>query len=146
MRSGSVEVDGERVGAIGPGLVVLVGIGASDTAEHGERLARKIAELRVFGDERGRMGRSVADAGGGLLVVPQFTLYADVRKGRRPDLGGAATPEAGARLFDAFCGALRATGATVATGRFGAAMRVLIEGDGPVTIVASTDRWSESEL
>lgn len=141
-----MDVDGARIGEISSGLVVLVGIGARDTADQAERLARKVAELRIFEDERGRMGRSVGDAGGSVLAVPQFTLYADVRKGRRPDLGAAAPPDAGGRLFDAFCGALRAAGVSVATGRFGASMRVLIDADGPVTIVASTDRWSEGEL
>lgn len=92
------------------------------------------------------MARSVTDVGGAVLVVPQFTLYADVRGGRRPDFTAAAPPEVGRRLFDAFCGALRGSGLRVEAGRFGAHMRVDAQGDGPVTIVASTDGWAESEV
>jgi D-tyrosyl-tRNA(Tyr) deacylase len=88
----------------------------------------------------------VSETGGGVLVVPQFTLYGDIRQGRRPDFTRAAPPDQGERLYDAFCGALRGAGLTVATGRFGAAMRVSIEADGPVTIVASTDGWDEGNL
>ena len=111
-----------------------------------ERLGAKIASLRVFDDGSGKLQHTVADAGGSVLVVPQFTLYGDVRRGRRPDFTAAAPPEVGRRLFDAFCGVLRANGLTVATGVFGASMRVQIDADGPITIVASTDRWSEGEL
>ncbi len=125
---------------------MLVGVGASDEPEDAERLAAKIATLRIFDDERGRMARSVIDVGGAILAVPQFTLYGDVRDGRRPDFTRAAAPDVGRRLFDAFCGALRAAGARVATGRFGASMRVSLEGDGPVTIVTSTDGWAEGDL
>ena len=139
-------MDGERVSTIEHGLVVLLGIGHADRAEDAERLARKVSELRVFDDERGRLDRTVGDSGGAVLVVPQFTLYGDVRRGRRPDFTAAAPPEVGRRLYDAFCGALRAIGTRVAIGRFGVAMRVTLEADGPVTIVASTDRWSEGEL
>lgn len=117
-----------------------------DRPEDGERLAAKIASLRVFDDERGKLSRSVIDVGGAVLAVPQFTLYGDVRDGRRPDFTKAAPPDKGQRLYDAFCGALRGGGVRVESGRFGAAMRVTIEADGPVTIVASTDRWSEGEL
>lgn len=125
---------------------MLVGVGIGDRPEDAERLARKIAGLRVFDDERGRLSRSVADAGGAVLAVPNFTLYGDVRDGRRPDLTKAAPPDVGQRLFDAFCGAVRGAGVRVATGRFGALMRVTIEADGPVTIVASTDRWEQGEV
>jgi D-tyrosyl-tRNA(Tyr) deacylase len=125
---------------------VLLGVGQADRAEDGERLARKVVELRVLDDERGRLDRTVSDTGGAVLVVPQFTLYGDVRRGRRPDFTAAAPPDVGRRLYDAFCGALRSSGIEVASGRFGAAMRVTLEADGPVTIVASTDRWSEGEL
>ena len=125
---------------------MLLGVGALDTATDGERLAAKIATLRVFDDGSGKLQHTVSDANGSVLVVPQFTLYGDVRRGRRPDFTAAAPPEAGRRLYDAFCGALRAGELTVAMGTFGAVMRVLIDADGPVTIVASTDRWSEGEL
>ncbi|CAN5246672.1 D-aminoacyl-tRNA deacylase [soil metagenome] len=146
MRSATVDAGVERVAGVGAGLVVLLGVGASDRAEDGERLARKIADLRIFADDLGRLQRSVIDVGGEVLAVPQFTLYGDVSRGRRPDFTTAAGPEVGRRLYDAFCGALRGTGVTVAMGRFGASMRVLIEADGPLTIVVSTDNWREAEL
>ena len=146
VRGASVEVDGERSGSIGLGLVVLLGVGAHDTAIDGERLAAKIAALRIFDDGSGKLQHGVADAGGAVLVVPQFTLYGDIRNGRRPDFTAAAPPDLGRRLFDGFCGALRGNGLTVATGVFGAAMRVHLEADGPVTIVASTDDWAEGRL
>lgn len=146
MRSASVDVGEERVGSIGRGLVVLLGVGASDAPEDGERLAAKVVGLRIFDDDNGKMSRTVQDVGGEVLVVPQFTLYGDVRHGRRPDFTRAAPPEKGQRLYDAYCGALRGAGARVSTGRFGAMMRVNIEADGPVTIVASTDGWEEAGL
>ena len=146
MRAASVEVGGERAGFIDRGLVVLLGVGANDTATDGERLAAKIASLRVFDDGSGKLQHTVADAGGSVLVVPQFTLYGDVRRGRRPDFTAAAPPDLGRRLYEAFCGVLRGNVLTVGTGVFGAAMRVQIDADGPVTIVVSTDRWSEGEL
>ncbi len=146
MLSANVEVDGGSVASIAHGLVVLLGVGADDAPENGERLAAKIATLRIFEDDRGKMARSVSDVGGSVLVVPQFTLYGDIREGRRPDFTAAARPEKGQRLFDAFCGALRGAGVTVAKGRFGAHMRLDLQGDGPVTIVASTDGWAEGEL
>ncbi|MFN2520210.1 MAG: D-aminoacyl-tRNA deacylase [Candidatus Limnocylindria bacterium] len=146
VHAASVDVGEERVAAVGPGLVVLLGVGRDDRAEDGEVLASKIASLRIFEGDGGRMQRSVLDAGGEVLVVPQFTLYGDVRRGRRPDFTAAAPPEMGERLFGAFCGALRGHGLRVATGRFGAAMGVHLEAAGPVTIVASTDGWAEGEL
>lgn len=146
MRAASVDVDGEPAGSIGLGLVVLLGVGARDAATDGERLAAKVASLRIFDDGSGKLQHTVGDAGGSVLVVPQFTLYGDVGRGRRPDFTAAAPPETGRRLYDAFCGVLRASSLTVATGVFGAAMRVQIDADGPVTIVVSTDRWSEGEL
>ena len=141
-----MDVADDRVGAIGPGLAVLLGVGPADRATDGERLAAKIATLRIFDDAQGRVHHTVSETGGGVLVVPQFTLYGDIRQGRRPDFTRAAPPDQGERLYDAFCGALRGAGLTVATGRFGAAMRVSIEADGPVTIVASTDGWDEGNL
>jgi len=146
VRGASVEVDGTRAASIGHGMVVLLGVGAKDLATDGERLAAKVASLRIFDDGSGKLQHTVADANGGVLVVPQFTLYGDIRRGRRPDFMAAAPPELGQRLFDAFCGVLRGTGLTISTGVFGASMRVQIDADGPVTIVASTDRWSEGEL
>lgn len=136
----------ERISEIGQGLVVLLGVGADDRPEDGERLARKLAELRVFDDERGRLHRTVADVGGSILAVPQFTLYGDLRRGRRPDFTHAAPPERGRTLFDAFCGSLRGTGVRTESGRFGAYMRIALEADGPVTIVATSDGWAEGEL
>ncbi len=146
VRAASVEIDGARTGSIDHGMVVLLGVGANDTAMDGERLAAKVASLRIFDDGSGKLQHTVADANGSVLVVPQFTLYGDLRRGRRPDFMAAAPPDLGRRLFDAFCGVLRASRVTVATGTFGATMRVQIDADGPVTIVASTDRWSEGEL
>lgn len=145
-RAGERDQATERVGSIGPGLVVLLGVGAEDAPEDGERLAAKVTGLRVFDDERGKMSRSVADVGGEVLVVPQFTLYGDVRHGRRPDFTRAAPPDKGQRLYDAFCGALRGAGLRVSTGKFGATMRITLDGDGPVTIVATTDGWVEGEI
>lgn len=127
------------------GVVVLLGVGANDRPEDGERLATKIAALRIF-EEGGRMQRALADVGGSVLAVPQFTLYGDARHGRRPDFTAAAPPELGKRLFEGFCGALRGSGALVQQGRFGATMLVTVEADGPVTLALSTDGWRESEL
>ena len=146
MRSATAHVDDERVAEIGPGLAVLVGVGASDRPEDGERLAEKIAGLRIFDDERGKMNWSLERSGGAVLVIPQFTLYGDVRGGRRPDFTRAAAPDVGQRLYEAFCGVLRAKGLRVEMGRFGARMRVTLENDGPVTVVASTDGWIEGDV
>jgi D-tyrosyl-tRNA(Tyr) deacylase len=146
VRSAAVHVGEERVAEIERGLVVLLGVAADDRPEDGERLAAKVLALRIFDDERGKLDRTVLDVAGGVLVVPQFTLYGDVRHGRRPDFAHAAQPAVGRRLFDAFCGVLRGADARVSIGRFGANMRVQIEGDGPVTIVVSTDGWPEADL
>jgi D-tyrosyl-tRNA(Tyr) deacylase len=127
-------------------VVVLLGVGASDRPEDGERLAAKVAGLRIFDDPSGRMQLALGDVTGSVLAVPQFTLYGDARHGRRPDFTAAAPPEMGRRLFDAFCGVLRGKGLDVRQGRFGASMRVTIEADGPVTLALSTDGWRESEL
>ena len=145
VRSATVDVVEEHVAEIKSGVVVLVGVGANDRPEDGERLAAKIAGLRIF-EEAGKMQRSLADVGGVVLAVPQFTLYGDARHGRRPDFTAAAPPELGKRLFDAFCGALRGNGIEVRQGRFGATMLVRLEADGPVTLALSTDGWRESEL
>ena len=124
----------------------MLGVAADDRPEDGERLGAKILALRIFDDERGKLGKTVLDVNGGVLVVPQFTLYGDIRHGRRPDFAHAAAPDVGRRLFDAFCGVLRGAGAVVAQGTFGASMRVELEGDGPVTIVVSTDGWAEGDI
>ena len=145
MRSASVDVGDERVAEIKSGVVVLLGVGANDRPEDGERLAAKIAGLRIF-EEAGKMQRGLADVGGVVMAVPQFTLYGDVRRGRRPEFTAAAPPEQGKRLFDAFCGALRGAGLEVRQGRFGAAMLVSLVADGPVTLTLTTDGWRESEL
>ena len=146
VRSASVHVADETVATIGPGLTVLLGVAADDRPEDGERMATKILGLRIFDDGRGRLDRTLKDTGGSILVVPQFTLYGDVRHGRRPDFTAAAPPELGRRLFDGFCGVLRGGDAAVAQGRFGADMRVALEADGPVTLVLSTDGWVEADL
>jgi len=146
VRSAAVHVGDEPVARIGRGLAVLLGVAADDHAHDGERLGAKVASLRVFDDERGKMGLSVADVGGSVLVVPQFTLYGDARHGRRPDFTAAAPPDVGRRLYDAFCGVLRGKGLAVAQGRFGDLMRVELEADGPVTLVLATDGWAEADL
>lgn len=128
-----VDIGGDTAAAIGPGLLVLVGVTADDRPENAERLARRLIEYRVFADAHGRMNLSLADAGGGLLLVPQFTLAADTRKGRRAGFDKAADPETAASLFDRLLEAARARHAPVAAGRFGADMRVSLVNDGPVT-------------
>jgi D-aminoacyl-tRNA deacylase len=128
--SASVDVDGETVGAIGPGLLVLVGVTHADGPAEVERLARKLHDLRILRDER-----SCADSGAPLLVVSQFTLYGDTRKGRRPSWTAAAPGAAAEPLVGALVDALRALGATVQTGRFGAAMQVSSVNDGPFTVL-----------
>ena len=129
----SVTVDGEVVGAIGTGLLVLVGVGRDDDAGRARTLARKVHELRVFATDDG--ARSVGDLGLAVLVVSQFTLYADTRKGRRPSWQDAAPGEVAEPLVDAVIAELRARGATVATGRFGARMAVSSVNDGPFTVL-----------
>jgi D-tyrosyl-tRNA(Tyr) deacylase len=123
------------VGAIGPGLCVLVGVTHEDGPAQAERLAEKLWHLRVFDDEAGVMNRSVAESGGEVLVVSQFTLYGDTTKGRRPSWIAAARPEHAEPLVDAVVDALRRLGATVATGRFRTEMRVELVNDGPVTVI-----------
>lgn len=129
-----VEVDGAITGAIGPGLLVLVCAETGDGARQAERLVDKLLRLRVFGDETGRMNLSLQDAGGGLLLVPQFTLAADLRGGNRPSFSGAAPPEEGRRLFQLVLELARARHGPVESGVFGAHMRVLLVNDGPVTL------------
>lgn len=135
----SVAVDGETVGAIRVGLLVLLGVREGDDEKTAQRLAAKTAELRIFPDEGGRFNRSLVDVGGEALVVSQFTLYGDTRKGRRPSFNDAARPEVAQPLVSAFVWALAAHGIRVANGRFGAHMQVSLTNDGPVTIVIDSD-------
>jgi D-aminoacyl-tRNA deacylase len=136
VRRGSVTVDGRVTGAVDSGFVALVGVTHGDTEAVADMLARKTANLRVFEDEAGKMNRSALDTGAGVLVVSQFTLYADTRKGRRPSFVDAAAPEAAAPLVEYFAGRLRAEGIQrVESGVFGAMMQVEIINDGPVTII-----------
>ena len=130
-----VSVDGEVVGEIGPGLCCLVGVTHGDDRDSAVKLAAKLWHLRIFADENGHMNRSVADASGALLVVSQFTLYGDTRKGRRPSFIAAAPPDDAARLINDLVAQLRRLGATVATGSFGANMAVELTNDGPVTLM-----------
>lgn len=135
VREASVSVEGRVTGAIGPGLLVLAGVAADDTAEDRAWMARKIAQMRIFDDDAGVMNRSVLDVNGGLLVVSQFTLFASTKKGNRPSWSGAAPPEAARPLFEAFVAELAAVaGRPVATGVFGAMMQVALVNDGPVTV------------
>jgi D-tyrosyl-tRNA(Tyr) deacylase len=138
VRSCRVVVAGEIVGEIGRGLLVLLGIHAKDTADQVRWLADKIVGLRIFEDDQGKMNVSVADARGAVLVVSQFTLYGDCRKGRRPSFIDAARPEVAEPLYEAFANAVRLHGIPVATGRFGADMQVELVNDGPVTLVLDT--------
>lgn len=145
--SARVLVGAEVVGALdpAPGLVVLVGVGPADGEAQARLLAEKIAGLRIFADEAGKINRSVVEVGGGALVVSQFTLYADVRRGRRPGFTTAAAPDIAAPLVERFADALRALGVPVQTGRFGAEMAVELVNDGPFTLVLDTDLWMGSE-
>lgn len=131
----SVTVEGEVVGRIEAGLLVLLGVTHSDTAEQARWLADKIVGLRIFADEQGKMNRGVADVGGAVLVVSQFTLYGDCQKGRRPSFIKAAPPEVAIPLYEEFINAMRAQGVFVATGQFGAMMQVDLINDGPVTLI-----------
>jgi D-aminoacyl-tRNA deacylase len=133
-----VLVDGAVVGAIDRGLAVLVGVGPDDDEATADALARRVGELRIFEDEDGRTNRSLLDVGGAALVISQFTLYADTRRGRRPGFTGAAPPDLAERLYERFADALRELGVAVATGRFGAVMAVELVNDGPFTIWLDT--------
>lgn len=137
--SASVTVEGETIGAIGPGLLAYVSVGPEDGVAEVEWLASKLSTLRIFADEAGRFDRSLVDAGGAVLVVSQFTLYADTRRGRRPSFTEAAPPEIAEPLVEQLVDRLRLDGVEVATGRFGAHMLVDAVNDGPVTMILDTD-------
>jgi D-tyrosyl-tRNA(Tyr) deacylase len=138
VRHAGVVVDGETIGQIGPGLLVLLGVGRDDTEEDVRYVARKVAEMRIFSDADGKFNLALGDIGGAILLVSQFTLYADARKGRRPSFIGAAAPEVAEALVERCAQLWREAGITVATGRFGAHMDVSLLNDGPVTIILDT--------
>jgi D-tyrosyl-tRNA(Tyr) deacylase len=135
VREASVAVDGHVVGECGCGLVVLLGVARGDTIEAAERIAGKVARLRIFENEDGRFDRSVLDVGGGVLAISQFTLVADTGKGHRPSFTAAADPAQAEPLYERFCEALAGEGIRVARGVFGARMQVSLVNDGPVTIM-----------
>jgi len=140
----SVHVGGDLKGEIGPGLLVLVGATHGDDDEAVQWLARKVREIRIFADAQGKMNLDVLEAGGAVLVVPQFTLYGDARRGRRPDFMSAARPELAAPLVESFAQALETLGLTVARGVFGAHMEVALLHDGPVTLMIESPRPAEA--
>lgn len=135
VRRGKVSVEGKTVAEIGPGMVILLGVGHDDGPEKARALAEKVAFLRIFEDEQGKMNRSLLDIGGSAIVVSQFTLYADTRKGRRPSFTDAALPDLARPLVDRFARDLAELGVPTQTGEFGAHMLVEIDNDGPVTIL-----------
>jgi len=135
-----VSVRGEVSGRIGPGLLVLLGVGAGDGKADADYLAEKIAGLRIFEDEHGKMNRSVSEAGGAVLVVSQFTLYGDVRRGKRPSFDAAAAPELARELYEYFVERVRGFGLTCETGRFQEDMQVELVNDGPVTILLDSGK------
>ena len=139
VKSASVAIAGETVGSIGQGFLILLGIAPEDTAAHCRKLADKLLGLRVFCDENGKMNRSLTDVGGSVLVISQFTLYADCRHGRRPSFTGAAVPEIAVPLYEQFLEECRMRGFAPQPGEFGADMLVASENDGPVTILLDTD-------
>lgn len=135
VRSAQVCVDGERVGACGEGLMVLLGVAADDTEEDARLLTAKMVKMRIFTDENGKMNRSIADVRGEMLVVSQFTLLADTSHGNRPSFLGAGSPEHANNLYEVFVSLVKNEGIPVQTGRFGADMEVSLINDGPVTFV-----------
>jgi len=135
VREARVEVDGAITGAIGPGLLVFLGVARDDSESSADYLLDKVIGLRIFPDEAGKMNRNIVDAGGSLLIVSQFTLYADCRRGRRPSFDLAAPPERAAALYDYFVNRARSTSVPVETGVFRASMQVHLVNDGPVTII-----------
>jgi len=140
VKRAEVRIDDEVVGRIGRGFVVLLGVGKADGEAAGEALAEKIANLRIWDDDQGKMNRSLLEAGGQVLCVSQFTLYGDCRKGRRPSYDQAASPEQAAHLYEIFVRSLRGRGIPTETGRFRAMMDVELVNDGPVTLLLDSDR------
>jgi D-tyrosyl-tRNA(Tyr) deacylase len=138
--SARVEVDGEVLGRIDRGLVVFVGAGENDERSDIDYTVNKVVNLRVFPDERGKMTKALGEVGGSLLVISQFTVFGDMRRGLRPSFDGAMEPVKAEALYDEFVAACRAAGASVQTGRFRADMRVFVENDGPVTILLDSKR------
>jgi D-tyrosyl-tRNA(Tyr) deacylase len=136
--SARVRVDGAVIGEIGRGLLVLLGLTHDDTEQQGDWLAEKLVGLRIFEDDAGKMNHSLDEVGGAMLVVSQFTLFGDCRKGRRPSFIEAARPEQAVPLYEAFIRSVRALGVTVATGQFGAMMQVELTNDGPVTLIVDS--------
>jgi len=140
-----VEVSSNVTGTIQAGLLILIGVQHQDTEEDAEYLVRKITGLRIFNDDAGKMNRNICDAGGSLLVVSQFTLYGDCRKGMRPSFDRAARPEHAKRLYDHFVAQARATGIPTETGVFQASMQVTLINDGPVTLICESGRLTSTE-
>jgi D-aminoacyl-tRNA deacylase len=140
VKTARVDVAGETVGSIGVGIAILLGVTQSDNQEDAKYLADKVVQLRIFSDEAGRMNRSLLDAGGSLLVVSQFTLYGDCRKGRRPSFDHAAPPEQARALYEYFIQHLRSSNIAVQTGVFQAEMELHLINDGPVTFILDSNR------
>lgn len=136
----SVAVDGKVISAIGPGLLVLLGVSATDAESDADYLAEKIAGLRIFEDQDGKMNRSIADVGGAVLAVSQFTLYGDVRRGRRPSFDAAARPERARELYEYFVAQIRQRGLHCETGQFQAMMSVSLVNEGPVTLLLDSSK------
>jgi D-tyrosyl-tRNA(Tyr) deacylase len=134
----SVTIDGESAGSIGAGLVVLLGVTHDDTADNAKWLAEKVAGLRIFNDADGKMNRDLGDVNGAMLIISQFTLYGDCKKGKRPSFIDAAPPPIAIPLYEAFINGVKALGIPVATGRFGADMKVELINDGPVTLIVDS--------
>lgn len=143
VREASVEVDGREISRIGPGMLVLLGVASTDGETEAERLAAKVAGLRMFEDPAGKMNLDIAGAGGAVLCVSQFTLYADVRRGNRPSFDGAAPRGIAEPLYERFCAGLEARGIACRRGVFGAGMQVRLLNDGPVTLMIDTAAFDQ---
>jgi D-tyrosyl-tRNA(Tyr) deacylase len=140
VKNARVEVEGELVGRIGEGLLLLLGVKSDDSIEDVDYLVEKVLGLRIFQDQAGKMNLSILDKGGAILVVPQFTLYGDCRKGRRPSFGEAASMELAVNLFELFVGEIKKKGMRVETGRFGVLMDVNLINSGPVTVLLDSNK------
>lgn len=140
VKSAQVSIDGAVTGKIGNGILLLLGVSAQDGPKEADFLAEKVVNLRIFEDAEGKMNLSLLDIGGEMLIVSQFTLYGDCRKGRRPSFTGAARPETAVPLYERFIANVRASGIPVKTGTFGAEMLVALENDGPVTLLLDTEK------